>query len=42
MQYMYSGNISGNANAKNSATKDAELKTNKAPFMVERSLQMIA
>lgn len=39
MQYM---NIPGNVNAKNTATKDTEPKKNKAPFMVERPLQMIA
>lgn len=36
------GNIPGNANAKDTATTDTDLKENEAPFMVERSLQMIA
>lgn len=42
LQYMNVGNIPGNANAKNIATKDAELKKNEAPLMAERSLRMIA
>lgn len=35
-------NIPSYAHANNTATKDAELKKNKAPFTVERLIQMIA